>query len=74
MVLNMVHSSAALGNPPKTRRERFLDALLDASIVGGISAISTGFLASPDVAPGVALASFLMAFLVKLRDLREPEK
>lgn len=67
-MLNMSRAGNSL--EVKSTRGQFIDAIIDSSIVAGISALSTGFLVNTTVAPGVAVASFLMAFLVKLRELR----
>lgn len=63
----MVHPNAESAKTPKSK---FVDALIDSAIVGGIAGTSTYVAGGPDATIGAAFLAFVMAFLVKLRALR----
>ena len=60
----------------KSKKKRFawVDAAIDSLIVGGISALATGFLVDPLVSGKVAIAAFTMSFLIKLQKVRTAYK
>jgi len=55
-------------NPSK--REILVENLLDAFIDGCIAGFMTGWLVNPEVAPRVTLATGLLKFFIRLKELR----
>lgn len=51
-------------------KKKILDILVDCAVVAGIAMLATGFIVNPEVSWKVALASFAMSFLLKLKELR----
>mgnify|MGYP003394099129 CR=1 FL=1 len=63
---------AAEGNPsvpPSTVKENLKDAIIDSCVVGGIAGFSA-YTADPNATLQVFAIAFGLAFLVKLKDLR----
>lgn len=53
-----------------TRQEIITENIVDALIDGLIAGLATGFLANPEIGWKVALATGLMKFLIRLKELR----
>jgi len=65
-----------LRNDPNnpTKWEILAENLLDAFIDGAIAGLMTGWLANPEIGWRVALATGLLKFLIRLKELRQKKE
>ena len=76
MNVDVIEAVEEPGSPPvvrirkKNKRQKFIDAVIDSVVVGGIAGLST-LAAAPDATLNVVISSAGMAFLLKLKGLRK---
>jgi hypothetical protein len=69
--LNIVHAcSRSRADSKADKRSILCDQILDSAIVGGITGISAYIYGGGDVSLKAAVLSFLLTFLIKMKDYR----